>query len=254
MVSLNGVMQSPQDSFTVSGSTITFASALTSSDSIDFIMALGDVLNIGTPSDGTVTAGKIATNAVTAGKIASGAVTKSKIGTTELDLATIKDSTGTNTAMTINSSGLVIPKKIAFQVNSTDTDQAYTANSYTKIQWESVALDTASYWDSGNHRYTPQVAGWYLFGGSVRLNTTSVTLISFIIAKNGDTSDLNRLMGQTQTVSDTFTNGEYPLPTGMMQLNGSTDYVDVRFQSEENCTIHDNTRQSFFWGMLVHPI
>ena len=59
LVSLNGVMQAPVDSFTVSGSTITFASALTSSDNIDFIMALGDVLNIGTPSDGTVTAAKI---------------------------------------------------------------------------------------------------------------------------------------------------------------------------------------------------
>ena len=59
LVSLNGVIQAPQDSFTVSGSTITFASALTASDSIDFIMALGDVLNIGTPSDGTVTDAKI---------------------------------------------------------------------------------------------------------------------------------------------------------------------------------------------------
>ena len=79
LVSLNGVMQAPQDSFTVSGSTITFASALTSSDNIDFIMALGDVLNIGTPSDGTVTAGKIASGAVTDAKIASGAVTDAKI-------------------------------------------------------------------------------------------------------------------------------------------------------------------------------
>ena len=79
LVSLNGVMQAPQDSFTVSGSTIIFDSALTSSDSIDFIMALGDVLNIGTPSDGTVTAGKIAANAVTTAKIASGAVTDAKI-------------------------------------------------------------------------------------------------------------------------------------------------------------------------------
>jgi hypothetical protein len=69
LVSLNGVMQAPVDSFTVSGSTITFASALTSSDNIDFIMALGDVLNIGTPSDGTVTTAKIATNAVTDAKI-----------------------------------------------------------------------------------------------------------------------------------------------------------------------------------------
>ena len=172
--------------------------------------------------------------------------------TSQLNVNSIAHSNET-TAMIINSSGLVMAKKVSFQVNATDTEQSYTASAYAKITWESVELDTASYWDSTNHRYTPQVAGWYLFGGSVRLNTTSVTLISFIIAKNGDTADLNRLMVQFQTVSDTFTNGEYPLPTGMMQLNGSTDYVDVKFQSEENGTIHDNTRQSFFWGMLVHP-
>ena len=78
LVSLNGVMQAPVDSFTVSGSTITFASALTSSDNIDFIMALGDVLNIGTPSDGTVTAAKIGTGAVTDAKIATG-ITATKL-------------------------------------------------------------------------------------------------------------------------------------------------------------------------------
>ena len=71
LVSLNGVMQAPQDSFTVSGSQITFASALTSSDSIDFIMALGDVLNIGTPSDGTVNTNQLVNNAVTMDKLAT---------------------------------------------------------------------------------------------------------------------------------------------------------------------------------------
>ena len=55
LVSLNGVIQKPGSSFTVSGSTLTFSSALTSSDSIDFILAMGEPLLVGTPSDGTIT-------------------------------------------------------------------------------------------------------------------------------------------------------------------------------------------------------
>ena len=63
LVSLNGILQKPNSSFTVSGSTITFASNLATGDVIDFIMLLGNVLDIGTPSDSTVTNAK--TNFVT---------------------------------------------------------------------------------------------------------------------------------------------------------------------------------------------
>tara|TARA_R110002012_G_C11296890_1_gene572774 strand:- start:62 stop:553 length:492 start_codon:yes stop_codon:yes gene_type:complete len=157
----------------------------------------------------------------------------------------------------ITGSGIAIGAKpnVAFKIIATNTDQSYTASDYAKITWETTALDTGSYWDSTNNRYTPQVAGWYLFGGQLRLQTLSgeVTLISFLLTKNGATSGSERLMAQFQTGSDTFTNGEYPFPTGMIQLNGSSDYVEAFFQSEENCNIHDNTRPSFFWGMLVHP-
>lgn len=52
-VSLNGVIQAPQSSYTVSGSQITFASALTSSDSIDFILAERSI-TFQTPSAGSV--------------------------------------------------------------------------------------------------------------------------------------------------------------------------------------------------------
>ena len=58
LVSLNGILQKPGSSFTVSGSTITFASNLATGDVIDFIMLLGNVLDIGTPSDSTVTNAK----------------------------------------------------------------------------------------------------------------------------------------------------------------------------------------------------
>ena len=62
LVSLNGILQAPVTSFTVSGATLSFASSLTSNDSIDFVILLGDVLDIGTPSDGTVTEPKLAAN------------------------------------------------------------------------------------------------------------------------------------------------------------------------------------------------
>ena len=58
LVSLNGILQKPGSSFTVSGSTITFASNLSTGDVIDFITLLGNVLDLGTPSDATVTNAK----------------------------------------------------------------------------------------------------------------------------------------------------------------------------------------------------
>ena len=59
LVSLNGILQAPNSSFTVSGSTITFSSNLVTGDVIDFIQILGDVLDLGVPSDNTVTASKL---------------------------------------------------------------------------------------------------------------------------------------------------------------------------------------------------
>jgi len=72
IVSLNGVIQAPTSAFTVSGSTIVFNSSLTSSDVVDFILILGDVLNVGTPSDDAVSTAKIADDAVTLAKMAAG--------------------------------------------------------------------------------------------------------------------------------------------------------------------------------------
>ena len=69
LVSLNGVLQKPGSSFTISGATITFASNLATGDVIDFIILLGDVLNIGAPSDDTVATASIQANAVTAAKL-----------------------------------------------------------------------------------------------------------------------------------------------------------------------------------------
>ena len=59
IVSVNGAIQAPGSSFTVSGGTITFAEALTADDSVDFITVIGESHNVATVSDGAVSAAKL---------------------------------------------------------------------------------------------------------------------------------------------------------------------------------------------------
>ena len=69
LVSLNGVIQAPTSSFTVSGSTLTFASNLATGDVIDFIIVFGNSLSAGTVSDSAITTAKLASTSVTAAKL-----------------------------------------------------------------------------------------------------------------------------------------------------------------------------------------
>jgi hypothetical protein len=108
LVSLNGVLQAPISSYTISGSTIVFASALTSADSIDFITILGDTLDLGTPSDSTVTTAKVADGAVDLTSKVTGALPVANGGTaltsgfangiTEADMFRLTADTNQNTA------------------------------------------------------------------------------------------------------------------------------------------------------------
>jgi len=95
IVSLNGVIQAPGTSYTISGSNIVFASALSAgSDVIDFITVLGTALNVGTVSDGTISTAKLANGAVTSDKLASG------VGGKVLQVVTATDSTQRTTNST----------------------------------------------------------------------------------------------------------------------------------------------------------
>ena len=59
LISINGVIQEPTTDYTVSGTNITFTSAPASTDSF-FGVVMGFQLDVGTPSDSTVTAAKLA--------------------------------------------------------------------------------------------------------------------------------------------------------------------------------------------------
>tara|TARA_R110002020_G_scaffold19726_16_gene67846 strand:- start:875 stop:1654 length:780 start_codon:yes stop_codon:yes gene_type:complete len=89
VVSLNGVTQAPIAGYTVSGSQIVFATALTSNDVIDYIIGF-EAISKTVPNQGVTTA-KIADDAVTAAKIADDAITAALIADDAVVAAAIAD-------------------------------------------------------------------------------------------------------------------------------------------------------------------
>ena len=127
LVSLNGVIQKPGSSFTINGDQITFIPAsgtLTTSDTIDFIMVLGNVLDIGTPSDGSVSSVKLAAGAALA-NIGTGAITGTKLADNTVNLAKINQDfyrTGTFSVLFRDGSG-----------GSGNDSQTFSGQTYVKI-------------------------------------------------------------------------------------------------------------------------
>ena len=85
VISVDGVVQSP-DSYTIASATITFDSVMAASSTMDFIYQIGTGV-ITSPSDGSVTAAKIATDAVETAKIKDLNVTVGKLPAS-VDLST----------------------------------------------------------------------------------------------------------------------------------------------------------------------
>ena len=55
LVSVNGTIQNPGSAFTLNGGVITFAEAIDSTDTIDFITVMGEAHSLATVSDGAIT-------------------------------------------------------------------------------------------------------------------------------------------------------------------------------------------------------
>ena len=130
IVSLNGVIQAPTSAYTISGSQIVFASSLTSSDVIDFILILGSVLSVGTPTDNTVSTAKVADDAITLAKMASG---------TDGQIITY-DASGNPTAVGPGSDGQVLTSTGA---GSPPAFEAAVGGAWTHIKTVTASSDSA---------------------------------------------------------------------------------------------------------------
>ena len=226
IVSLNGVIQKPGSSFTVSGSTITFASNLATGDAIDFIQILGDVLDLGTPSDATVTAAKIGANAVTAAKLNNDIIS----GSTELASAPADTDeflvSDAGTLKRVDYSYLKAVNTPTFHVYRSG-NQSISNNTTTKVQFNAETFDTANAFDSStNFRFTPQTSGkYYFYAGIYIANGSSASLEEYQIQiqKNGSAKLINTIDRRTSGIGY---NISVPV-SGLLEANGSSDYFEV---------------------------
>ena len=92
--SVSGVIQAPGSAFSINNTSIVFSAAPTATDVIDFVLVLGQTIDIGTPSDGTVAAAQLHSTL----NLASKTVTLPNTSVTNAQLA--------NSSITINGSSV----------------------------------------------------------------------------------------------------------------------------------------------------
>ena len=156
IVSLNGTIQKPGSSFTVSGSTITFASNLATGDVIDFIQILGDVLDLGTPSDATVTTAKLADSAVTAAKITDSTITAAKLAS-----GTVQNQSAFK--------NIIINGDMSVAQRGTSAS-SLTSSAYNTMDRWHLALSSLGTWTQSQSTDVPTGQG---FAKSMKLDCTS---------------------------------------------------------------------------------
>ena len=224
LVSLNGILQAPITSFTVSGSTLSFASALTSSDSIDFVILLGNVLDIGVPSDDTCGAAQIKDDLISG-------TTALAVAPADTDEFLVSDA---GTLKRIDYSLIKAANTPAFEAGLSASQDSESSETNTKIEFDSENIDTDGCYDnSTNYRFTPTTAGkYYVYthayitpqsGGYVIRNAISK------IYKNG--SQALRTNLYLTTAGSSHFNSVSLYNSGILDMNGSSDYVESYFNS-----------------------
>jgi hypothetical protein len=166
LVSLNGVIQAPQDSFTVSGSNLVFDSALTASDSIDFVVALGDVLGVGSVTDGAVTTAKIANQAVTMNKLATSGTLPALDGSnlTGVGVTGISSSSTNGTALSIDANNIVTtPARPMFHAYGSGGWTVFSNGSFSRLDLDQTTFNQGSHYSTSTYKFSAPVAGVYHF-------------------------------------------------------------------------------------------
>lgn len=154
--------------------------------------------------------------------------------------------TGTATAATINATTIQIggnlavngPAFSAYQSSA----QTLSANTWTKIQFQTEEFDTNSNFDNTtNYRFTPTIAGYYQISGGFLVSTT-ITSCNLAVYKNG--ANFKWFNALNASVTGGF-------GSTLIYFNGSTDYVELYAQIGAGQALSTGASNTYFQGVMV---
>ena len=159
---------------------------------------------------------------------------------------------GTTTLTTLNATTIQVggnlavngPAFSAYQSSSTSMGN----NTFVKIAFNAENFDTNNNFDSTtNYRFTPTVAGYYYISLTVGAGTSGPngTCLAFIY-KNGTITRIQSVSGYQNGVVNPVANC-----SGLIYLNGSTDYVEGYGMQNTGSTQNSNTSSCEFSGFLA---
>jgi len=251
LVAVDGVMQEPQDAFTISGSTLTFTSAPASGASF-WGVELGDVGGIATiVSNGAIDTSQLATDAVDGTKLADDSINSEHYADGSIDTAHIAASQITNALMADNAIDSI-------ELVAGSVDLAHmSVNSIDSDQYVDGSIDTAHIGDN-------QVTGTKIamgsdaegdilyYDGTNYVRLAKGTADHILTMNDGATApgwEANSastvtLSGTTNNTVVTVTGSNAILGEANLTFNGSTLALDSANAAANSLSVRNSTNSS----------
>lgn len=180
-------------------------------------------------------------DAITSG--AGGVVTTAdNTGILQLKSGGTTIATVSSTGLALNTGNITLPSGAAPTFSAYhSTTQSISSTTWTKCTFNTERFDTNSNYDNAtNYRFTPTVAGYYIITSTIA-SESSLSYLYLELRKNGASEILS---------IGTATNATGTCVTGVMYLNGSTDYVEAWCFASSGCNLANAAYKTFTGAMI----
>lgn len=147
-----------------------------------------------------------------------------------------------STDSTGNVSAILAPTFRAYM----GSPQVFFANTVTKVPINTITFSRNTGFNTSTHQFTPPVAGYYQCSAFIDKQVNAGEFFLFII-KNG--TDIVTQASDHNHTAATFQ--QYLNCSGLTYLNGTTDSIEMVFQTTVNVTVPPGDNETVFMASLI---